>query len=244
MPGVDIIAGLITVSPALNEGIALHVQVHHDIAQASCPSRTWLGRFILSKELTWRKTPPASPQAPIICSPHTCVHLQLRRPQIGTCAPAPRLQHMPNTPTPVSWLSARPFGRRFGSSGRSALGGVGVSRADAVPPDPESDFRTARRHASTDVSAVECLLDNADTVEGFQFEFRILEDKNERFQKSFELQCQRCNLLYNAMASVDSIWKVPWFPTLNQYNVQGLKNLSYDIKNWNWFSIRGRVYTS
>lgn len=69
MTGVNIIAGLVTVSPALNEGIALHVQVGHDIAQDSCPSSSWLGRFILSKEhpahMT-QKRPLAAPQAPII----------------------------------------------------------------------------------------------------------------------------------------------------------------------------------
>lgn len=38
MTGVSIIAGLITVSPVLNKGIALHVPEGHDITQDSCLS--------------------------------------------------------------------------------------------------------------------------------------------------------------------------------------------------------------
>lgn len=88
---------------------------------------------------------------------------------------------MPNTPhlspgSPVDRLD----GGLGAVHGRSALGGVGVSRADAGSPDPESDFRTARRHASTDVSAVECLLDTADAVEGFQFEFWKIKTKGSK----------------------------------------------------------------
>ncbi len=174
MPGVDIIAGLVTSHLPLMK--ALHYTSKRVMISHKPPAQH--AYCLMNSHDTKR---PLHPLKPLLSALHT--------PASTSSLDGPKLAHVhlhhasSTCQTHHTWVLARPFGR-------SALGGVSVSRADAGAHDPESDFRTARRHASTDVSAVECPLDNTDAVEGFQFEFRKTKTKG-----SIKA-CQRCNVVW------------------------------------------------